>query len=274
MAKNVPQMPVPLVDPVESEINQLFQKLHFCLEQRRLELIASYQEKIARPANRAGKLQELSKVKEVNERGFRLNENSELQKRILTEIEVELEKATETLPETRIVFECDHLPLEKLIAALGEVLEEEVPLIPNYLTMRPIVAVGKEGRDQGELNCPNAVTIDSNNCIFVVEGNAYGSYARISMFSEGGDFENSFTPQDMKEPHGIAIHEDYLYVTDAKLHAIFRFKIPQFTLVTMQGNRGSQIGEFNCPYNLTFYANGEMYVADCFNNRVQILNSS
>ena len=49
---------------------------------------------------------------------------------------------------------------------------------------------------------------------------------------------------------------------------------PQFSLVTKQGNRGSQIGEFNCPHNLTVSTNGDVYVADCRNNRVQILNSS
>ena len=68
---------------------------------------------------------------------------------------------------------------------------------------------------------------------------------------------------------------DYLYVTDVELHSIFRFKMePQFSLVTKQGNRGSQIGEFNYPYNLTVSTNGDVYVADCDNNRVQILNSS
>ena len=95
------------------------------------------------------------------------------------------------------------------------------------------------------------------------------------MFSERGDFLTRFTPQDMREPRGLAIHGDYLYVTDTELHAIFKFKMePQFSLVTKQGKEGSQIGEFNCPRNLTVSTNGDVYVADCSNNRVQILNSS
>ena len=79
----------------------------------------------------------------------------------------------------------------------------------------------------------------------------------------------------MREPYGLAIHGDYLYVTDIELHGIFQFKMePQFSLVTKQGNKGSQIGEFNYPHNLTVSTNGDVYVADYNSRRVQILNSS
>ena len=279
MASNIPEIPVPYVDPVVSGINQLFQHLHFCLEQRRIALIFRYQEaqndKTARPITRDRKIDELSKLKESTERDLQLNELNELQNRFLAEIEVELEKAREPLPETRIVFKRDYLPLEQLIAELGEVLEEEVPLVPNYLTMRPVVAVGKKGTAPGELSCPEAVTIDSNNRIFIAEGSAYKSHAHISVFSERGEFLTCFTHQDMMEPYGLAIHGDYLYVTDTELCAIFQFKMePQFSLVTKRGNKGSQIGEFNDPSNLTVSTNGDVYVADSNNHRVQILNSS
>ena len=79
----------------------------------------------------------------------------------------------------------------------------------------------------------------------------------------------------MGEPYGLAIYGDYLYVTDTELHAIFQFMMePQFSLVTEQGNKGSQIGEFNFPRNVTVSTNGDVYVADCRNSRVQILNSA
>ena len=97
---------------------------------------------------------------------------------------------------------------------------------------------------------PHAIVIGSNNRIFVAEGRAFfiGSNARISEFSGRGEFITSFTSQDMRVPWGLAIHGDYLYVTDMELHAIFQFKMePQFSLVTKQGKEGSQIGEFNSP---------------------------
>ena len=279
MASNIPQIPVEYVDPILHAINQLFEHLHSCLEQRRLALITSYQEaqndKIARPAMRARNIEELLKLKENTERDVQSNDLHESQELILAVIEQKLAEVRAPQPDTSIVFRSEYVPLEQLMADLGEVFEEEVSLVPNYQTMRPVVTVGKWGKAPGELSFPNAVAIDSNNRIFAVEGRASKLHARISVFSERGDFLTSFIPQDMREPHGLAIHGDYLYVTDTVLHAIFQFKMePQFSLVTKQGNKGSQIGEFNCPHNLTVSTNGDVYVADWYNNRVQILNSS
>ena len=82
------------------------------------------------------------------------------------------------------MFQCQSLPLEQLLSELGEVLEEEERLVPNYLTMSPDVAFLKYEKAPGELYYPETVTIDSNY--------------RISVFSERGEFLTSFTPQDMK----------------------------------------------------------------------------
>ena len=146
--------------------------------------------------------------------------------------------------------------------------------IPNYLSMRPVVTVGKGGEAPGELLGPEGVVIDSNNRIFIAEGDGLG-HRRISIFSEKGEYLTSFTHQYFRYPHGITIHGDNLYVTDIKAHAIFQFKIEtDFPLVAKQGTKGSKIGEFNSPSNLAVSTHGEVYVTDYRNNRVQILNSS
>ena len=269
--------PFPHVDPVEIEINEAFNQLIYFLNQRREAVLTAYrdlkQDIAARPLTRARKEEELIGLRAETEN--RLQMNNLRESLILAVIEQKLAEVRAPQPDTRIVFRSESVPLEQLIADLGEVLEEEVSLVPNYRTMRPVVAVGKKGRAPGELYCPNAVAVDSNNRIFVAEGYASESHARISVFSERGDFLTSLTPQDMRAPYGLAIHGDYLYVTDIKLHAIFQFKMePQFSLVTKQGNGGSQIGEFNYPYNLTVSTNRDVYVADYSNDRVQILNSS
>ena len=271
--------PFPHIDPVEIGINQMFDQMIFCLNQRREAVLTAYrdlkQDIAARPLTRARKEEELIGLRFETENRLQMNDLRGSQELILAVIEQKLAEVRAPQPDTRIVFRSESVPLEQLITDLGEVLEEEVPLVPNYLTMRPVVAVGKWGTAPGELYYPNAVTVDSNNRIFIAEGDVSESHARISVFSERGDFLTSFTHQDMREPYGLAIHGDYLYVTDSELHAIFHFKMePQFSLVTKQGNGGSQIGEFNCPLNLTVSTNGDVYVADWRNNRVQILNSS
>ena len=271
--------PFPHIDPVEIGINEAFNRMVFCLNQRREAVLTAYrdlkQDIAARPLARARKEEELIGLRAETENRLQMNDLREVQEQMLALMEQKLAEVRAPQPDTRIVFRIESVPLEQLIADLGEVLEEEVPLVPNYRTIRQVVAVGKLGRAPGELFYPRAVVVDSNNSIFVAEGNLFALYARISVFSERGDYLTSFTPQDIRAPYGLAIHGDYLYVTDTKLHAIFRFKMePQFSLVTKQGKEGSQIGEFNFPLNLTVSTNGDVYVADCSNNRVQILNSS
>ena len=154
---------------------------------------------------------------------------------------------------------------------MGEVIEEELPVVPQYEELRPIVAVGKGGQARGELNFPLGVAIDEKtNTIYIVEGGP----CRVSTFSETGEFIKSFTEETMREPWGIASHRDNLYVTDAGVHAIFQFKIEtDMRLVAKQGSKGSGMGEFNDPLGLTISANGEVFIADCSNNRIQILDA-
>ena len=283
--------PVSDVDPVWIEINEHFNKMIYCVNQRREAVLAMYhdlrQEIASRPIVRARMEQELIGLRDETENRIQMNHNLQFQQKIITDIDLELAKIRTPHPDTRVVFRCQSVSLEKLISELGEVLEEEVipvpdyqetkPVVtvPDYQAMRPIVAVGKKGKAPGELYYPRAVAIDSNNRIFVTEGISLRSHARISVFSERGEFLTCFSHQDMRELWGIAIHGDNLYVTDTEVHSIFHFKIEtDFPLVAKRGTKGQQVGRFNKPSNLAVSNNGDVYVTDDGNNRVQILNSS
>ena len=276
MAVRFPE-PIHPVDPVELEIHQLFDHLIVCLNQRRVALLTTYRDTraqiAARPVARARKEQELIALKNHTEQSLQMNELRETQERILAEIEQTLAEVRVPQPETRAVFRgnCGHL--EQVIAGVGEIVEEEVPVVPRYQEMRPIVAVGKEGQAPGELWYPWGVAIDENtNLIYVAEG--FGS-CRVSIFSETGEFINTFTHQDMRLPRGIAIHRDNLYVTDIGVHAVFQFKIEvDMRLVAKLGSQGSGMGQFNSPRGLTVSTNGDVFVADCNNHRIQILDDS
>ena len=268
--------PIHPVDPVELEINQLFDHLIRCLQQRRVALLTTYRDTrdqiAARAIARARKEEELMAVKTVTEARLQMNELRETQERILAELEQALAEVRVPQPETRVVFRgnCGHL--EQVITGVGEVVEEEVPVVTRYEEMRPIVAVGEEGQAPGELWCPLGVAIDENtNLIYVAE---WGS-CRISIFSETGEFLNTFTNQDMREPWGIAIHRDNLYVTDTGVHAVFQFKIEaDMRLVASLRSEGSGMGQFDNPHGLSVSTNGDVFVADFFNHRIQILDDS
>ena len=79
----------------------------------------------------------------------------------------------------------------------------------------------------------------------------------------------------MIKPWGVAIHGDNLYVSDREAHSIFHFKTDtNFPLVAKVGTKGSRVGKFHNPCNLVVSNNGDVYIADCDNNRVQIFTTS
>ena len=236
-----------------------------------MELITKYREFQARPADRARMEQELLAMKAETEQRIRMNLLRETQSKILAELERKLEEVRVPLPDTLVKFLSDTAHLEREIAGVGKIIEEEAPVVPRYDRMSCVVAVGKEGRAPGELSDPEGVAIDENTgYIYVAEG----SY-RVSVFSETGDFLSSFSHQDMT-PWGIALHRDNIYVTDLRSNKVFHFKMEQQIrhVTTFESVMGSSDEQLNSPRGLTVSTDGDVFVADTRNNRIKILDES
>ena len=270
MASNIP---MPNIDPIEAQINETFDRLVSCLNERRMELITKYREFPARPADRAKMERELLKMKADTEQNIQMNLLRETQSKILAELEQKLKEVRAPLPNTLVKFQSDTARLEREIAGVGELIEEEVPVVPRYDRMSCVVAVGKEGKAPGELSDPHGVAVDENTgSIYVVEEGSH----RVSVFSETGDFLRSFSHQDMTTPWGIALHRDNIYVTNWSNNAVFHFKMEQqirhvarFGIVV-----GSSDEQLNSPLGLTVSTDGDVFVADNNNNRIKILDES
>ena len=270
MATNVP---MPNVDPIEIQIHETFDRLVSCLNERRNELVTRYREIQARPADRARMERELLALKADTEQRIQMNLLRETQSKILAELEQKLEEVRAPLPDTRVKFLSDTIRLEREIAGVGEIIEGETPVVPRYDLMRCVVAVGKEERAPGELHNPCGVAIDENTgYIFVTEW--FGS--RVSVFSETGDFLNTFSHQGMSDLCGIALHRDNIYVTALMSDSVFHFKMEQQIrhVATFGSGKGSSDEQFNRPLGLTVYTAGDVFVADRGNDRIKILDQS
>ena len=220
MATNVP---MPDIDPIEAQIHETFDRLVSGLNERRNELVTKYRKIQARPADRAKMEQELLKMIADTEQNISMDLLRETQLEILAKLELKLEEVRAPLPDIRVKFVGDTIHLERAIAGVGEIIEEEVPVVPRYDRMRCVVAVGKEGIAPGELYIPYGLAIDENTgYIYVVENSD-----RISVFSETGDFLNIFSHKGMTSPWGIALHRDNIYVTGKMSHTMFHFKMEQ-----------------------------------------------
>ena len=278
MAARYPDAPQS-VDPIEVHINHFFDRVVACVNHRRMNVLAEANERrleiAAREPHRAQKEQQLLTTKAGIEQNIEDNELRDLQERMLADIEAKLREVRLPQPETRLKFQGESEELEQLILALGDVLEEAVPVIPQYRQMERIVAVGEQGKNPGQIYWPNGVAIDdTTNHIYVTE-EYYDGFARVSIFSERGDFLNSFTHERMVCPYGIAFHRNNVYVTDIRVPGVFHFKIEaNIHPVAALLGEGSTDGKFNSPRQLTVSDNGDLYIADSNNHRIQILDES
>ena len=74
------------------------------------------------------------------------------------------------------------------------------------------------------------------------------------------------------KPYGIAITSENIYVTDIGLHALFQFRKNSFQLLNRTGTEGQTDGQFNTPRGLCTDYSGDVFIADCDNNRICIFS--
>ena len=151
--------PVPGGDPGEIAIHRLFNQIISCVNQIREAVLTEYRylrnEVASQPQTRVKEEEELIKMKTETERNLQMNKFHEVLQQMLAGIKQKLAEVRKPQPDTRVVFRSQSAPLEQLITELGEVLEEKVMTIPNYLNMRPVVTVVKAGEAPGELCSPD-----------------------------------------------------------------------------------------------------------------------
>ena len=73
-------------------------------------------------------------------------------------------------------------------------------------------------------------------------------------------------------PHGICCYEDFIYVSDRVVHAVFCFtNIGNF--IQKFGKHGSEVGEFSGPHGLAVNKTWkQLVVADRFNHRIKLVD--
>ena len=120
------------------------------------------------------------------------------------------------------------------------------------------------------LNRPTGVAVSDNGHVIVTE--CY--YDCITVLDREGKKLKSFTSSgNIKffSPHSVAITPDnFILVTD-------KHKIQKLTmdgkLIASVGQQGSKPLEFNVPIGIAISpTTGHIYVADCYNHRIQVLN--
>lgn len=174
-------------------------------------------------------------------------------------------------------------PREKLIEAPGGLriynnrvyvtdIQQSKVLVFD-LAGKKLQEIGKLGVKPGELRAPNAVTVDKEGNIYVVDtGNQ-----RVQEFDKNGKFIREINgSKDGKgaslfvNPRGIGIDSrGNLVVVSNLTHFIYAFDKAGKQVYVLGGN-GSENDKFSLPNGLFITENDEIYVTDTGNQRVAV----
>ena len=141
--------------------------------------------------------------------------------------------------------------------------------VPNNRHEPTISLLCPPGEREGDLNNPSGITIHP------VTSNVYITDSlnhRVQIYDPNGNFISTFSNDViMHEPCGICIFEDKVFITQNPGHYIMVFK-GDGTFIHRFGSHGADSpGKFTHPYDIEIdRTNGDIYICDLFNDRIQI----
>ena len=263
-----------LYDNVATEIENTFNHLIEQLIARRDALLTKLQTMkegfVTKETIRRAAIEELERViRQMKEESIKVNVNLEIQEKAIQVYQDQIERhQTPTKLPTPLFSYPTLYHLQTQIAEFGEVTEWE---LDYSLKKKPVLAVGKEGKANNELDRPKGLALDEpNQLIYIVDSDN----SRIQVVSFAGKFLKrfGFGQAILQLPWGIAVTEDNVFVTDWDLHALFQFSKKDYKLVRRTDTQRRGEGQLNYPEGLCTDYNGDVYIADCGNNSVSVFS--
>lgn len=123
----------------------------------------------------------------------------------------------------------------------------------------------------GKLVMPIGIAVASDGRVFIADSSQNRVFIyRKNKFSGAightGDFES---------PSGVAVDElrGVIYVVDAQKHMVSVYSLNDYKKIRTIGKRGPEQGEFNFPANIAVDKDGNLYVVDTLNVRIQVFDA-
>ena len=263
---------------VREKIKSKFVELIDCLKARESKLLRELDNILTSYLSYRSELEKVNEKKIALEATKTFHQNKlpnspikSIHENVLAQVNRELE-SIETPKEPKMVnFECDS---NKMLAELNNLgkLVEKVSGIDYKSKKQPLVSVCEKGNGMEQLNYPHGVTVDnetgniyiadqSNNCVKVFD--CTGKY--LVKFGDNEDEGKMYLPLSVAIcGDRIIISQGNNCILDYQLNGKFISKIGKF---------GKGELKFNYPLGLTIdESNGNIYVSDYRNNRIQILS--
>ncbi|KAI6661054.1 Tripartite motif-containing protein 2-like [Oopsacas minuta] len=183
-----------------------------------------------------------------------------------------LEKLEKDLQEFEIsvvpnlMFLCDSIEVERRIGNLGELLNASEFYKSKKL---PVIHKGRKGCGLKEFDYPKGISLDIiNHHIHIADS----KNKRILIYTTHGEQISEIT-EGLSSPYGVVLanNPNELYVTDIAEHALFKFFIPNPTLIHKVTNFDKGREKFNVPKGIDIDSHNQVYIADSENDRIVVL---
>ena len=96
---------------------------------------------------------------------------------------------------------------------------------------------------------------------------------RVQVLSFQGEFLSHFGGEVLSEPWGISVRGDHIFVTNYGSHTLFQSSKNSHQLLNKAGGRGMNEGQLSSPLGLSVDWNGDVFVAERWNNRVSVFSN-
>ena len=268
MASRFPQSDLPTNAFIEVEqlIRSTFDKIIGATSERRDQLLVQLNDMkldyLNKEETRKKQVSELEKmIKQQREMNIEQNPILKVKEEQIKNLQKEQKKYENTTPVPFPAVSTEGLEsLLEQLSGFGTVDE-----VRSYKErINPVKKFGTKGKGKGELNFPTGLTLCRNETIYIAD--TWNS--RIQIFSTAGKFVAEFGKEQLDRPYSIALNDKWVFVSDCYHNAVFKFQITNNKYVCQSVKR-----ELNHPLGITVDTNGGVLVADCYNDRIAVLNS-
>ncbi len=127
----------------------------------------------------------------------------------------------------------------------------------------------------GKFTVPIAVTVDDADRLFVVDSKQHG----VCAFSPAWELEAMFGEEQLERPVAAAVDNEnrFLYVVDAGASRVAVFDADKFTFLRYLGGPSDPLdpleGTFATPLGVAVDGDGNVFVTDTLNDRVQMFDA-
>jgi len=153
-----------------------------------------------------------------------------------------------------------------IIAIVGAIYFVWMPS-PQEAPYTLVKTWGEKGNAAGQFNEPTGITVSGNE-VFVSDARNH----RIQVFDLDGNALRQFGAEQLERPMNLTIVKDELYVADYFADQIKIFSL-QGDYRRSIGKLGTGQGELTIPGGVAVASNGDLYVAEFKNQRVQQLKA-